>query len=302
MALDLQTVLGGKGYIGLSPSQSLAMLKSLQNQMTVNPGNYKQYYDQMSEIFGPEITQQVSDEARASIQQPFSSNGAIPPQTSTNSPPPPTGNTLPPPTNQFLDPLPGAPVAPNNPYGGLYNPGMNPTYGDAQGDVERLVAEAELQKNLSQQTLQSQYQARSKYLTDLSGLLQQQQSQQLTQALPGVYEDLNTRGLLRSSALGNELGQRQAALAQETSNQLAKQGLSYSDQYTSGLGNIENTYLGARNAALSRRFSLEDLGTNIQASKDLGFALQPAKQEAPKNAAVPAAGIGAVGQIAAAGK
>lgn len=204
------------------------------------------------------------------------------------SPTPPAGTTPPPtttPSGSITDALPSAPVTATSPQGGI----------TGTGDETRLLAEAELQKQLASQTLQSQYSARQKYLTDLSGLLQTQQNQQLSSELPGVYEDLNTRGLLRSSDLGNRLSLRQKELAAITSSALAQQGLGYSDEYTSGLGNIENAYLGARSGAIQRAFSVDDYRRSIEASKQLGFALQPQQQQSSpgKGGALSGAATGA---------
>jgi len=301
--IDPTTLLTQNSYGGLSKAQAAAALTSLYNQLQTNPANRESTLNQINEMFGSQIGQTLFNTLPGMTPTTPSTIGSGTAPTVPNVAPPlppsgPTPSTTPTPS---IDPLPSAPISTSNPAGGLFTD-ANPQFSNATDDINRILAEAELQKQLSGQTLVSQNEARQKYLGDLSSLLQKQQAEQLTTELPGVYEDLNTRGLLRSSALGNELGRRQSDLAKETSNKLALQGLNYNDLYTSGLGNIQNSYLGSRNSALQRRFSLEDLDTNIKASKDLGFALQPKQQEMPKNTAIPTAGIGAVGQIAAAGK
>lgn len=206
----------------------------------------------------------------------------------------PADNTSP--LSPSLSATPSAPLTATSPQGGI----------NGGADENQILAEAELQKQLSGQTLTSQNDANTKYLSDLSGLLQKQQAQSMSEQLPGVYEDLNTRGLLRSSALGNSLATEAKNLTAETSNQIANQGLNYQKQYTQGLGGIENSYESARNTALQRQFSLEDFQTQLAASKALGFALQPQQPQSsgksPATAGIASAGISAAGNVAAAGK
>lgn len=148
-------------------------------------------------------------------------------------------------------------------------------------DEAKLLAEAELQKKLRQQSYDETTASRKKMLSDLSNLLMTQQKAQLQDSLPGIYEDLNARGLLRSSALGDRVSTEQSKLARQTSEQLALQGLSDDNTALGQLGGIEENYLSARDAAIGRRFSLEDYATQLQGSKELGAATTPIAQKGP---------------------
>lgn len=308
--IDLASLLTQPTYGGLPRSVALASLQSLSNQLYQNPHNAAEIRSQIQEMFGADVAKQVVDDALPTIgNQPISvQQGAVAPQNITvndllaQQDQASANNTIIPNLNvnpalntpSSLPSVPSGNIAPTTTnQGGFFNAGNNTNYGNALVDTQRILAEAELQKNLASQTLTAQNDARKKYLTDLSGLLQEQQRQQLSTELPGIYEDLNTRGLLRSSGLGNELGRRQSELAAQTSSELARQGLTYSDEYTSGLGGIQNAYLGARNSALQRRFSLEDLDTNVRASKELGFALQPQPQSNSKGNTLAGTSVGA---------
>lgn len=267
---QLRGLLTKSSYNGLPQDQAQSVLLNLYRKLQSGTGNGTQHLADITDMFGADVGQQIA--ASFTPSTPIPSAPPTPSTSPTPTPSTPTSSSTPEPQA-----LPSAPITTTNPAGG-FSPGDNPKYGDINGDTARIIAEAELQKQLAGETLLSQSNARKNYLTDLGKLLEEQQTRQLSSELPGIYEDLNTRGLLRSSDLGNQLSRRQQELAAITSAKLAEQGLAYNDEYTSGLGNIENTYLGARNSALSRRFSLEDLDTNIKASKELGFALQPQPQ------------------------
>lgn len=285
--LDLATLLSDPSVpnLGLAKQEQIAVVQSLLNQMASNPGNKAIYLNQLNQMVGGNVAQQIvgainSPTPPPEITAPTATTISLPNQILNPAQlPPSTGTPGTPGAGSTTGTNPALPSPEFNQYGGFdpNEPQLN--YGNVQKDIGAILNEAELQKGLSAQTLEAQNAARQKYLVDLSSLLQTQQAQQLTTELPGVYEDLNTRGLLRSSALGDKLSYRQAELAKETSSKLAMQGLSYNDLYTSGLGGIQDTYLGARNSALQRKFSLQDYDTNVKASRDLGFALQPQQQQ-----------------------
>lgn len=186
----------------------------------------------------------------------------------------------------------GAPIysaSPNNPgpNGGLVINGTQ-----ASQDASQIANEAALQQQLSTQSQQGVTAARAKYLQDLTGVLNQNTANQLNDQAPGIYEDLNSHGLLRSSALGNSMATAAKSLQANTTNQLAQQAIAGE---TADLGNdttIQNTYNQGRNSALQRQFSVEDYNNQIAAGKAMGeqYAnLRPQTPSTKDQAAVAAA-------------
>lgn len=161
--------------------------------------------------------------------------------------------------------LPSAPITATNPMGGTVG-------GTTAGgrDEGQLIAEAELQKQLSAEAAAAREQKRKSYLTDLGNLLDQSNQQAFNLARPDIYEDLNRRGLLQSTETGRALASKQAELQQARDLELSKQALLYSDEATNDLKSIQANYLADRENAISRRYSLEDYNRQIQAGKELG--------------------------------
>lgn len=201
-----------------------------------------------------------------------------------------TPNTTPTPTPQMNPGLP--PVNPAAPQPTLpFNtanatPSAPQTIHTSNGGIElgnsvagkdegKLLAEAELQKQLRGQTNDQQTTGRKAMLDELSGVLQKQQAGSMSDMMPGVYEDLNSRGLLRSSALGEKVGLEAGKLTRQTSEQLALQGIQDRNKTIDNLGSIEEGYLGARGTAMQRRFSLEDFDRQLEAGKILGANALP---------------------------
>ncbi len=179
----------------------------------------------------------------------------------------------------------GAPVysaSPNNPgpNGGLVINGTQ-----ASQDSSQIANEAALQQQLSTQSQQGVTAQRAKYLQDLTGVLNQNAQNQLNDQAPGIYEDLNSRGLLRSSALGNSMATAAKSLTANTTNQLEQQAIAGE---TSDLNNdttIQNTYNQGRNSALQRQFSVEDYNNQLAAGKALGDQYANIKPQTPSTKA-----------------
>lgn len=170
---------------------------------------------------------------------------------------------------------PSAPSTVTSPSGGT-------TGGNTPGgrDEAQLIAEAELQKSLAAEAAAARETKRKGYLTELGGLLDQSNQQAFDLARPDIYEDLNKRGLLTSSATGKALADKQGELQQARDLELAKQALAYSDENTADLKSIQQSYFDDRKGAISRRYSMEDYNRQIAAGKELG---EYAASIAPKN-------------------
>jgi hypothetical protein len=194
--------------------------------------------------------------------------------TSTYTPPVPTGSPV-------------APVAPVSPVAsqpvdaGLNIPVINPgmgnlnTGGAAGNDVKSILDEAERAKQAQLDLLNSQAGMKEKTRAELAKILNDQMERQFSDQMPAYLEDLNTRGLLRSSALGDRLATERSKMAAGVNEQLALQGIT--DQYggIDALTGVSDQYLKARQSGLSRQFSLEDWARQMQASKELGSAVAP---------------------------
>jgi len=192
------------------------------------------------------------------------------------------------PPPSFHPELPGDPTAPPGetpPYTpGPVSPvdpgigGIRPGDTGSALDEKKLIQEAELQRQLQLEQWEQANALRAQYQQELAQTLQSQMDRQFQESLPGMYEDLNTRGLLRSSALGDRMSTEQSKLAARTNEQLALQAIQ--DQYGSlgQLGGIHDQYGQARYGAIDRRFSMEDYARQIEASLKMGQAMTPMQQ------------------------
>ncbi len=181
--------------------------------------------------------------------------------------PTPTDGNLPAPT----------PVTPPGPDAGVAvpeytGPKIVDEYKNAVVTDERqkqIEEEAIRQQAQSQQQIESNKQTREDTLAALSKLLTERTQSQLTEKMPGIYEDLNTRGLLRSSELGNATAREAKSL--ETANQsaLAEKLLGYSDTGIAEQSDMLNRAQGFQSAGLQARLGLED----AEAQKQLAITL-----------------------------
>lgn len=117
--------------------------------------------------------------------------------------------------------------------------------------------------------------ARQAMLDDLTGLLEQSNTRQFNEAAPEIYEDLNSRGIFHSSGVGQALAKEKGRLASISGEQLALQGLRDRETNLGEITGAEEAYLGGREGALNRRFSLEDFDRQVRAGVQLGVNTQP---------------------------
>lgn len=127
-------------------------------------------------------------------------------------------------------------------------------------------------------TLEAQNTARQGQLSDLATLLAKQNQTQLGQAAPSILEDLNARGLARSSAVGNQYANALSNLTANTNNQIAQQSLANTGLYTAGQSGITEADIAGKGTALQRGLSLQDYANQLQAGRALGQINQPANQ------------------------
>lgn len=183
------------------------------------------------------------------------------------NPGPGGGNqTGPTPTNQTGN-SPVFTANPNNPppYGGLESNNQQ-----ANIDAQKIAQEAALQQQLAVQAAQERASQRQKYLNDLTGVLQSEQDRAFNTNAPDIMEQLNSRGLLQSSELGNAFAREKSRLSGITTDALAKYGIEGQTADLTDLKSIQDMYNTGRNSALQRQFSVEDYNRQIEAGKQMG--------------------------------
>lgn len=225
--------------------------------------------------------------------------------------------------------LPGDPDAPETPYtppiavnpgvttpvtdeNGLTIPGVNPDMGNisigggAGESVEEILNETERAKQMQLDLLNEQNAMKEQYRTELATTLNDQMERQFSEQTPAYLEDLNSRGLLRSSALGDRLASERAKMSASVNEQIALQEIQDNYGGVDQLSTIQDQYLSGRDSALSRKFSLEDYAKQIEASKLLGQATTAITpyQGSTKSGTAQAglAGVSAGTQLASIGK
>ncbi len=103
----------------------------------------------------------------------------------------------------------------------------------------------------------------------------------MSDATPGIFEELNSKGLLRSSELGNQLATKAESLNADAANQLSQYGIQGETADLGNLNNIQQTYNAGRNSALAREFSVEDYAKQVQTGKEMGQEYAKLTPQAP---------------------
>lgn len=115
--------------------------------------------------------------------------------------------------------------------------------------------------------------------------------QTVDRMLPGIYEDLNARHLLNSSALPTEIAQQASHSAQDIASQVAQQKL----------GALSGRQ-GFETGALQRGQSLEDFVNQANVAKTIGAQMAPQQPNGKQNFGTVASGVGALSPYAKLGK
>lgn len=178
--------------------------------------------------------------------------------------------------------------------------GIQPDTTPGSVDEQKLANEAELAKQLRDTQLAQNQTKGSDYINQMAQLLQKQQDAQFKYDEPGIMEDLNSRGLLRSSGLGQALGREQALLTANTTSQLGQFGLGLDTKNLETATGNTNSYISDRQAALGRNFSIDDFYRSLTAAKDLGSTTTPQVQGKSTGQQI-ATGIGTAASAAQAG-
>lgn len=176
------------------------------------------------------------------------------------------------------------------------------TGGQASTDQQQLIDEAELAMRLQNEQAGKSKEERAKMLQEYADLIVAQQNRILDENAPALYEDLNTRGLLRSSELGNAIGRERQKAAQILQEQVGLQGLNDREAYVKALEDANTGYIQGRSGAIQRRYSLEDFARQAKVAKETGLALQPISTGTPSSKAGDAAMVSAGANVASAVK
>ncbi len=166
-----------------------------------------------------------------------------------------------------------------DPSGGGVDAQGNPIPSDINLSSDRGQVELEAQRQADelQKTLDQQKTLRDTNRTALANQLALYQDDQFKRAVPDLTENANTSGILRSTGFGDILASKYANLTKDSENQLAMQGLTDSEKYAEGLGDVTNTRLGLQTGGLQRQFSLNDTASTTALAQQLAQLAQPSK-------------------------
>lgn len=166
----------------------------------------------------------------------------------------------------------GDPSAPNPYVGGPFSLDPNQVIGDKAA----IQSEGQKQYQDTLSSIDTNTDAQGKYAGQL-----------LERQLPGIYESLNARHLLNSSALPTEIATQANQSAQDVAAQAAQAKFG-------ALGAKQ----GFDTGALQRGLSLEDFVNQANVSKSIGAAFAPQAPTGKQNFATTAQGVGALAPIA----
>lgn len=119
---------------------------------------------------------------------------------------------------------------------------------------------------------------RQERLRNLGSILAGQREQAFNRAAPGIMEDLSARGLLHSSALGEELAGEQSRLARQSELELMRQALQDTDVLAGIRGGALGREIELGRAGQERVFSLEDFEKQAALAREIA-QIQASAQE-----------------------
>jgi len=145
---------------------------------------------------------------------------------------------------------------------------------DVLGETEGLTTEEiedviERERVLGEQFITGEEERRKQRRSDLSGLLTTSREQAFSENAPEILESLSSRGLLRSSAVGEELAGEQSRLQQISENFLSTQALSDVDAISGFKQGALGREIDLRRKGKEREFSLEDFGREASLAREL---------------------------------
>jgi len=174
-------------------------------------------------------------------------------------------------------------------------------YQQAKAERKQIDQLAKDQETGSRNILNEQKTIQQQRLSDLATLLAEQQGTAFNREIPKIANTAQGQGFLETSGFGNSLADKYKELTEDTSFQIARQGLSDRDLEISGIGDIgaNNRNLGV--SGLERQFSVTDNARSEALARELGKLGVPAPMKQPSttdklltNAGPILSGVGAV--------
>lgn len=187
------------------------------------------------------------------------------------------------PMRRYAPPAPGTPGSPGTPPpntgpgAGTPVPGYTgPQIVDEYGNTvvtdarQRQIEEEGLrQRAQTQQQVEANRIARQEALNKLGTMLTGRTTQLMNDRMPGVYESLNSRGLLMSSELGNATAREARTIEEANQQMLAQTQLGNESLSLEEQGQMLGRLQGFQSAGLQARLGLED----AEAQKQLAITL-----------------------------
>ena len=156
-------------------------------------------------------------------------------------------------------------------------------YQQANAERKQIEGLAGTEEAKSRAILDEQGQLQKTRLNDLASLLAQQQNTQFNRDIPGIANTAQGQGFLETSGFGNALSRDYTNLQQDTTNQLAKQGLTDRDLQIAGIGKIGKNNNDLMTSGLQRQFSVTDNARAEQLARELGKMGVSAPAKGPSN-------------------
>jgi len=182
-------------------------------------------------------------------------------------------------------------------------PGIDPFSDQGKIEIEKLRQQSQANQALKQQQalrdqaitgkgglqdiIGQQQQIRNQGISSLGQQLGSEADRQFSLDQPGIYEDLNARGLLRSSALGDALARQKSIYAGDIANRLGQAQLANTQQGAADLSQLSAARLASTDAdvqaiqqnllgsnqlqqsGLSRQFGLSDFQTQAMLAREI---------------------------------
>lgn len=294
LAPGLVTALPGSGLGLLAAAAGTGALKDKKRAAKASAAKKQEEQQRQKNIAGDQLDDLLEGISGGDPNAPITGgNPTVPGYVSTQPVQPPSSGNM---TLPVVPSFNQAPPTAESPYAG----GITQTGGQASIDQNRLLEEAILQKQLQEQAAGTSKASREQMLQEYADLISAQQNRILDENTPALYEDLNTRGLLRSSELGNAMARERAKAAAILQENVGLQGLTDREAYIKSIEDANTNYLSGRSGAIQRGLSLEDFARQTKAAQLTGQALAPISTGTPSSKAGDAAMVSAGANVATA--
>lgn len=157
-----------------------------------------------------------------------------------------------------------------------------------QAGLDKTIADLQTSGNQRISSVKSERQNR---MSQLAALLGKEADRQFSLDAPEILEQLNTRGLLKSSATGEAMAREKANLQEQVNAGLSRQELADLDYEQQLANDIFNSTMGLKTKGMDyianlsaggqqRKFNLDDIANETKAAWDLNIQNENAAKEA----------------------